>query len=155
MTKILPINEIVGAVAVPHMTNEQIKEFSNDASSFLKSNLDFDVQSDINVVENTSSDVVLALPYYSSLDSTKAFALNLQDMNVVSGGEILISIFAISGAAIGFGIAAAATVGFTTAAAIATGTGIAGGVIGAAVVGTSIAAGVKSMDGERIDGSKK
>lgn len=157
MTKLIPFNEITAAILIPKLNNNQMNEFTANAKEFLKSYLDIDVQHDIIVVENTNSDVAIALPYYENMQTITASSINEEELDEIIGGEILISIFAIAGTAIGFGIASSAAFSatFTGACVAATVCGVTGGLIGTAVVGSSVAAGVQGIDDKNIDGSKK
>ncbi len=152
--QIFASSEIMGAALTANMSKSDMLSFTKDPKSFISSSLDTDT-GDISllVVENDSGTINLALPYYSMLERISAEAVNELDMDVVSGGEILISIFAIGGlAAVAAATAAASGVG-----AMVVG-GVVGGAVGAAVVtGVAVAgaAGYKSSKGENLDGSSK
>ncbi len=161
--QIFASSEIMGAALTANMSKSDSLTFSADPKSFIHSSLDVDMGViSVLVVENDSGTINLTLPYYSSLETMSIGAVNELDMDGISGGEILISIFAIGGA-----IAAAATAGalgvtglLTTGVGIAVvaGGAIAGGVVGAgaiAGIGVGAAAGHKAGSGENLDGSSK
>ncbi len=140
--KLLALNEIVGAYILPQFSDEEIQAFREDSVGFLNSQLGTDFDDGIAVVENTADEVHLALPYYSTLEQTTATALSDDDLDEIVGGEILISIFVACGFAAGVGVAAAASIGGTGVVALAAIGATAGGVIGTAVVATSVTAGI-------------
>ena len=155
MTKLLPMNELIGAVVIPALSNEDIQAFKTDANSVLASTCNIDIEVDVKLVENSNSDVNLALPYYSEVEALRVEMLKDERLNDISGGEIVISIFVVGGALAGFGLASAAGAGvLTTLAAISVGS-VVGGVVGAGVAGTAIAAGVQKAKGKHLDGKSK
>ncbi len=142
-------NEIVAAMADNAMNPEQAQAFSADPHSMIASNANIDLEGiQVNVVQNTGSDVNLILPYYELLESTEAQAVRDRDLNDISGGEIFISLGVLGGVLFGAVVLGASN-------GIVIGCAIAGGAIGAAIVGTAIAgtiAGTKKYDDE--DGGK-
>ncbi len=155
MTKLLPLNEITGAILAPQLSQEDVKAISADAAGFIKAKADLDITSDIKIVENSGNDIHLALPYYSTIETMQSEMVQDENMDGVAGGEILISIFAGIGVAIGVGAGVAAGAGVTTGVALAVTGGIIGGITGAAVAGTATAAIYQGKHGKNIDGSKK
>ncbi len=155
MTNLVFITEFVGAVLVPAVSKGEIENFTNDPKSFMKSNYDVNLETDINFVENSGSEINLALPYYSQVDEISAQALSNEEMIDITGGEILISICVVGGLGIGAAIGCAAGLSGIALGATMAGVGIAGGLIGATVVGASIAAGTQAAHGNDIHGNKK
>ncbi len=155
MKDLVFITELVGAVLVPTVSKEEVSTFASDPKSFMKSNFDVNLEMDVNFVENSASEINLALPFYSQVDEISAEALSNEEMTEITGGEILISLFVLGG--VGLGAVLGCAAGLTGAALGATmvGVGIAGGLIGATIVGTSVAAGVQSAHGNDIHGNKK
>ena len=72
---------------------------------FAKTNVEIPRRVNINVVENDIETVNLALPYYAGISDMTAFALSDEELELVTGGELLVLIFAIFG--IGCGAIAA------------------------------------------------
>ncbi len=155
MTKLIALNEIVGAVQIPTLSNEEVSALKADPVSYLASALKADVQIDMALVENSPSEVHLALPYYAALNDMNAEKLNDESLAEISGGEIFISIGVACGIGIGFGVAAVAGTVGTATFAIVGAFGVAGGLIGGAIGATIIHAGVNAGNGKDIHGNKK
>ncbi len=165
--QLFAVNELLCPILTHIMSNSDVLAFASDPGSFIGSSLNIDT-GDVSllVVENDSATINLALPYYSDLEQISAEAVNELDMDDISGGEILISIFAISGAvaacavAGSIGVGTAAVTGIVTAAGvgIVTAAAIAGGAVGATVVtGIAVggAAGHRASKGQNLNGSDK
>lgn len=154
--KLVALNEVFGAYATHQLSNEGVNLLKADANNFIKSNFDIDIDGDISIIENSENEINLALPFYSGVEDIKAMALKDKNLDNISGGEILITVFAAIGVAAGVasGVAiAGAASGLGIGLGIAG--GIAGGVVGAAVVGVGINAAVQHSNGNNFDGSKK
>ncbi len=140
MTKIYPINEIVTASVVANFSKDDLSGLVDNPKDFLKSTCDIDLIDDItfNLVENTDSEMNLALPYYSIVDDFTASALSNEDAENVSGGEIIMALSML-------GATIAAAVGFAsvsgTVAAVIGGSVVAAGVVAGAIAVAGVAAG--------------
>ncbi len=155
MTKLVALNEIVGAVHVPSLSNEQISALKADAIGFLSVNLNIELEGDISVVENSSSDVHLTLPYYSMVEELQTEMLKDEKLADIVGGEIIISLLVFAGAGVGFLIAGAAgTVGLSSMAIIGVSAAI-GGAVGLGIAGTAIHGGINASEGKDFMGNKK
>ncbi len=135
---LFPTTELVGALAVSSLDRAELKEFSADPKGAILANTDVDFADiEIKVIENSSNDVNLTLPYYSEIAKIQAELVKDEKLGEVTGGEILFSLsvfFGTIGVACGIGGFTAAGTAFTTAAVL-------GGVaISAAVVGTATVA---------------
>ena len=159
-TKLFPSTEIVGAMASNAMNADEAKAFTADPKAVLASKAKIDASNlNINVVQNSNTDVNLALPYYAMVEEMQAEMLKDESLQKISGGEILVTIGILCGiggatatiAAIG---GAAAVGGAATAGLIVLGAGIAGGVIGATVV-AGVAGGVIAGVKENHKNGKK
>ncbi len=151
-TKLLALNEIAGAYILPQLSDEDMDLLRLNSASFLKARLGVETEASLSVVSNTEQEVHLALPYYDFVGGGSAMALSDDDLDAITGGEILISVCIACGFGIGAGIATAASASIGVGALVGS---VTGGLIGATVLGTSVAAGVRNKAGKNIDGSKK
>ncbi len=154
--QVIAVNEIVGAIADPFLTSEDVKNLKSDPTNFLQAKCAVEFNGEIAVVENSANEVHMTLPYYSQVEAISSYELSPEDMQAVVGGEILISVFAAIGVGVGAVIASAAgTVGLSSIA-IIVGCGSAGAIAGGAIAATAGTAIVRGeVEGRRIDGSKK
>ncbi len=130
--------ELVSAILSNALSEDQTVEFLSNPKSIASTYLNVDFSNvKINAVENTSTDFHLILPYYSLLDVVRVKELDEDDLDAVSGGEILISAGILGGMFTGAIIATAigAGVGVSTAGAVI------GGIAGGIAVGTIVTAG--------------
>lgn len=142
---VAPTNEVVGAYLTYGMSDKR-EAFLSSPKDFIFAETNCLVSDDveIRVVENTTEQINLILPYYASFEKASAEMFSDEEMGDIAGGEILgLIIGAITGMAIAGGIAAASGVAAgTTVAGVALGVGaVVGGVTGSVVVGTAIGAG--------------
>ena len=141
MTKLVASVEVLSASLTGALSAEEIQAFTKDPKSVLLATVNADTSEfDVNVVENSASEVNLALPYYAFVDSSEAQAILDSDMDV-AGGEIALTIAGVLG-----------LIGAVTATTAATVAVFAGPPAGVAV---GIAASVQAANGKNIDGSAK
>ena len=138
-TNLFASTEIIGALATRKMTDSQVESFAADPNAMIAATANVDISDiKINVIENSSSDIHLALPYYSEVEIMQAEMIKDERLANIAGGEILISIGVIAGtiigSALGTGLAASA-IGATVGGAIG---GIAVAGIAASVAGVEI-----------------
>ncbi len=159
MTNLYPTNEVLTAIVSNSVKKDDLQTFTANPKDYLMSVCNVDLQADIkfNVVENSDNEVALTLPYYAANDQISAFELTPEQMQKVTGGEILAFIIcalsmvgATVASAVGIGSitagAAAALGGAIVAAGAVTGAVAVAGVASAVGVGTSeaVKAGVRS-----------
>ncbi len=119
-----------------------------DIKETLITNTNVDLENiDVNIVENTSQDINLSLPYYSVLDTASAKAIFDEELSKVRGGEILLSLAVFFGGIgatfLGIGAFSISTASGFTLGAVALGAGITAGVVGGiAAVGVGATAGI-------------
>ena len=148
---IAPLLEISSVVLIDTLTKTDTAEFLGNPKNFIASKLHVNTDDvDILVAENNNEEVHLALPYYSYIETVQAEMLKDTCLENITGGEILITASAFGG----FLIAGVFSSGY--------GVSVAGAVIGGALgvatlaaIAAGAVAGVRSRDGENIDGSKK
>lgn len=152
---VISVNEIVGAIMIPHISDDVLNEFKQDPNSYLSANYDLNFECDINLAENTNDVVNIALPYYSELDKMTSHELSSAELTEISGGEIFITIGVVCGVGLAFagGLAGAAT-GGTIVAGIAI-AGTIGGLAGAAVTAVAAQGVVMATEDRTWDGRKK
>ncbi len=96
------IIELIGAVGIHNLSDQQVHEFKTDPHSFLADfNLDPKGDIDLTVIENTETEMHLTLPFYSELEKSSVSTLSDENIEDISGGEIVITF-----AVIGIGVAA-------------------------------------------------
>ncbi len=141
--KLHPTNELSSVVLSHSFSEEQLDNFAADPKKAIKANFNINFDDvDVSVVRNTASDIHLALPFYSGLGGARSQILSDDDLDSVSGGEVI---------AVGTIVATAITVG-------AVGGTIAAGVLATGfVAGISVgaAAGKQAEMGKNLDGSSK
>ncbi len=86
MTKFTITNELLGAAASP----SDLAAFKSDPHGFLSSRANTEVSSEVSFTfaENSGDTVHIALPYYPELDQARAAAIDSDELDSVSGGEI-------------------------------------------------------------------
>ncbi len=67
------------------------------------------IEADVAIVDNTDTQVHLALPYYANLENTSISQISEDDLEAVAGGEVFITIAIIGAAACGVGFVACTT----------------------------------------------
>lgn len=103
--------EIIGAITDHKLSKEQAMKFKNDPNSFLaemnlKPNADMQVQA----IENSANEIHLALPFYEGVEESSAIKLSDENVEGVSGGEIIVNaILAVSVLAVMGGVVYAVT----------------------------------------------
>ena len=149
--KLAPTIEISSALLTPLLTEADLQNINQNPKTFLQSKLNLNAEKvEVQIAFNNANEVNLALPYYSGLENLQAEMLKDQNLDDITGGEIIIALGITVGATVGWGL------GFSlTSAAI-------GGVIGGAlagtaavIVGATTAAAVQAADDKNIDGSDK
>ncbi len=153
--------EIVSTIAYHNIEDKYKNDLIKNPKEFILKELNIDLSNiDINIVENDNENVNLSLPYYSQVETLKAGALSEEDLENITGGEILFVLLPASiGAAVGAGAAIAAFGGAGAAAlttalsvGIAVG-GAAGAAVGVAATG-GVIAGIHAGEKAKKEGHK-
>ncbi len=127
---VYPVNEIIGSFTSTELTAEDLVLFKSNPNDYLQANMGVNYKGGITIVENSDSEVHLALPYYSVVSTMSALELTPEMLDQVSGGEIVITLSALAGAGIGFAVGGSLL-------------GLTAGSLGAAtIIGAGIGAGV-------------
>lgn len=127
---VYPVNEIIGSFVSTEVTSEDLSSFKSAPHDYLQANMNINYEGDITVVENSDSEIHLALPYYAMVGTLSAIELTPAMLERVSGGEIVITLAAVAGAGIGFAVGGSLL-------------GLTAGSLGAAtIIGAGIGAGV-------------
>ena len=127
---VYPVNEIVGSFASTEIAAEDFGSFKSSPNDYLRSTLNINYEGEITIVENSDSEIHLALPYYDIVGTMSAIELTPEMLDQVAGGEIVITLCALAGAGIGFAIGGAALglTGASLAAATIVGAGVGAGI---------------------------
>ena len=134
--KIYASTEIAGAVLTNELTEKQKQAFATNPKDSMMSVLNLDLSNfNVNVVENTGSDIHIALPYYESLDTVRSEVLADESLSDIAGGEIGVSLAFLFGS-IGFAFG----IGSVTAGIFSTGAVLGGVAITSAVAATAVVA---------------
>lgn len=85
-----PINELSSAVLCERLSQQQRDSFTNDPKGAILSTFNLQVEGDISVVLNTTEEMHLALPYYDGLETAEMRALTDEELELVTGGEVVV-----------------------------------------------------------------
>lgn len=152
--KLVPINEVMGAILTSSLSSEDLSLFKTNTNDYVRSHSPVDFDAEVIAVQNSNDEIHLTLPYYSQLDDDALRAQMLKDSNLddVSGGEIFITIAGVVGALIGLSLtpyaAGAGVIIGAVAAGAAIGAGstavVVGGTMAGAIVGAHPGGGKKT-----------
>ncbi len=94
MTKFTITNELLGATVSNSTSAADLQALKSDPRGFILSQTNTDVSAEVsfNFAENSGDTVHVALPYYSQLDAVVATAIDSDELDSVSGGEIFVSV---------------------------------------------------------------
>lgn len=114
MHKLYITNEIFGALAVNSFSDEDARDFASSPRDFISAKTKYNLSPDMDViaVSNKADEINIALPYYSKMDEALMQKLSDENMDNVSGGEIVF---------VALGLAIGVTGTLSAAGAIATG----------------------------------
>ncbi len=89
--QIIPATEIIMGIITTGLCSQDRKAIIDDPKTFIHSRTKVDIGHgiDVQVVKNEADTVHITLPYYDSLDASNVQALNMEDLQEVSGGEIV------------------------------------------------------------------
>ncbi len=97
------IPEIIGALGSTNLSNDQIKNFTQDPKCFL-ADMNFSPKGNVEIhaAENSNDEVHLTLPFYSAVEEHNTKVLSDDNLEDISGGEIIVNLifFGIIGGAL-------------------------------------------------------
>ena len=146
MSKLFSSPEMVSLILTDKMSDSVAKDFVTDPKAIIAKHIDYDFDGvAINVVQNTASDIHVSLPYYDFVGDPTANFMHDQELDDVSGGEIIITLFICGGCLIGGAVAAG--LGIAGSGGLIVG-GVIGGAIAAAAVTGAVVGGAVALDKE-------
>ncbi len=95
--------KIMGVIGTQKLSTPQLAELKTDAKDFLQANFDLDLGDEVslNIVQNSVSEIHIALPFYSGLLPHTTDSLSDDDLEQVSGGEVFVTAIVATVLAIG------------------------------------------------------
>ncbi len=86
-----PATEIIMGIVTTGLGSKDREAITTDPKNFIHSrtNVDIGDEIDVQIVKNEQNTVHIILPYYDSLDVSHATSLDEDDLDEVSGGEIV------------------------------------------------------------------